>query len=66
MTRTTSVEGQGSANERFAREAKDPALINKAVETRLQSERKAGEMLREMAEAGERMPAGDPRSNASR
>jgi N6-adenosine-specific RNA methylase IME4 len=44
--------------EAYAKEARDPELINHAVEVRLRAERKVGEMLRGMAERGERARGG--------
>jgi len=44
----------------FAREAKDTRLLDKATELRTRAERKAGQMLRESAEAGERAKLGRP------
>jgi hypothetical protein len=46
--------------EGYAREARDPELVDHAVEVRMKAEQKAGQILRDMAEKGERAkPGGD-------
>ena len=58
------VRDRAHALESYAREARDPELIDHAVEVRLRAERKAGEILRQMGERGERETrGGDRRSN---
>jgi hypothetical protein len=47
------------ALETYARRAQDYSLEKKASETRLRYERRAGQMLRDMAERGERATRGD-------
>jgi N6-adenosine-specific RNA methylase IME4 len=60
------VRDRAAAAEAYAREAKNRELMDHAVEVRLTAERKAGEMLREMAERGEREGRGGDRRSKSR
>ena len=53
-----AIRDRSIAIEAYAREARDPELINHAVEVRLKAERKAGDLLRGMAERGERARGG--------
>jgi hypothetical protein len=54
-----AVRDRAVAIEAYAKEARDPELINHAVEVRLKAERKAGDLLRGMAERGERAKGGE-------
>lgn len=51
---TRQIRNLAVAAAAFAREAKDTRLLDKATELRTRAERKAGHMLRESAEKGER------------
>lgn len=56
------IRDKAEAMAAYARQAKDTELVQWATEIKVRAERKAGELLRQSADRGERFPAGGPRS----
>jgi len=57
-----SIIDKAAAMQEYARRAKDSQMIEHATYIRLHAERKAGLLLKEMAERRERVKGGDPKS----
>ncbi len=56
------IRDKAEAMAAYARQAKDTEMIQWATEIKVRAERKAGELLRQSAERGERFPPTGPRS----
>jgi hypothetical protein len=61
-----SIRDKAMAMRIYAEQAKDIVLLNHAIEIRMRAERRAGELLREMKERGERAKSGDKESGRGR
>lgn len=59
-----SIRDKAAAMRLYAAQAKDGELISHATEIKMRAERRAGELLREMAETGQRHAQGGPKSQA--
>jgi N6-adenosine-specific RNA methylase IME4 len=59
LTSVKDIRDKAASLEGYAREARDSELMDHAVQVRLNAERKAGQLLIEMAERGERAKPGD-------
>jgi N6-adenosine-specific RNA methylase IME4 len=59
LTHVKDIRAKAASLEAYAHEARDSELMDHAVGVRLMAERKAGSLLAEMAERGERAVSGD-------
>ena len=59
------IKNRSAALEAYAKQAKDPELIERAVEIKLRAERRLGELLQRMREDGERAGPGRPKKRQS-
>lgn len=57
------IKNQAIALDAYAKQAKDPDLINLATDIRMRAERRAGELLLAMAKTGEREVGGRPENH---